>query len=323
MKGWDIVSTIPNIEDDKVITLDENFLNRNRLSWFPTLDYNGFDSTNFDIEFMRRLNLSSKRILSSKGTQESIDMIMGMFGLGRNMKDIDSLTFHEISNIDDYEITEIYYNAYLNINKSLEEIENININRTSFSDPYGIELFNGLPLDILEIEGTSYIIPFYDKNKEYGHELVFQDKGGWCGNNINNYEYFETISYLNVVTNYEELLYITNLNCTKGDIYYVIDITDCAKYNITDIKSHFFICVDETKLGTTQGWLNINLNNKDDVSKKANYLNNIVNTKFGNNPHVGYGLYDKGENYREYMDKPFKYWLETADITNENDYNEA
>ena len=44
--------------------------------------------------------------------------------------------------------------------------------------------------------------------------------------------------------------------------------------------------------------------------EKANYLNNIVPNNIGNNPHVGYGKYDHGNEFIEYMRKPFKYSID-------------
>lgn len=48
------------------------------------------------------------------------------------------------------------------------------------------------------------------------------------------------------------------------------------------------------------------------VFKHLKYLENIVSTNIGNNPHVGYGNYDDGSTYLEYMKKPFKYALDKS-----------
>ena len=44
--------------------------------------------------------------------------------------------------------------------------------------------------------------------------------------------------------------------------------------------------------------------------KKMRYLDNIFSTNVGNNPHVGYGLYDDGSKFIEYMKLPFKHLIE-------------
>lgn len=51
------------------------------------------------------------------------------------------------------------------------------------------------------------------------------------------------------------------------------------------------------------------------------YLEGIFSTNVGNNPHVGYGYYDDGKSFLEYMEKPFKYAIDNSlmsDLNYEN-----
>ena len=48
----------------------------------------------------------------------------------------------------------------------------------------------------------------------------------------------------------------------------------------------------------------------DEHTKKAKYLNSIISSNVGNNPHVGYGTYDEGIEFKDYMEKPFKYCID-------------
>lgn len=320
MMGWDTVSVIPSLEDKSVITLNESFLSENGLKWFNGLDCGGTNSTNIDVSFMRRLLLSSKKILSSKGTIGAIEMIMGMFGLGRNNETNDTNGQKE-----DFEVFERQYKVqvYPSKNENLEnDIIEINANRytTVYDDP---NVFQGLPLNYLMNNDNEYIIPFFDKDKDYGHDLYFQGKGGW-GNLASNKdidEYCETISYLKVVSTFGGLTATSSLDVNKEDIYYVVDISDVPGINdesISQNMTHFFYFngkyVSTSIIGA---WTNILKNDENSIDnttrkmyKKAMYLNSIINTSFGNNPHVGYGLYDNGQYFIDYMTQPFKYYIE-------------
>lgn len=318
--GWDITSVIPSTN---VITLDDKYINDNNIKWFDSLSTNSCNSTLLDVKFMRNLILSSKRIWSSKGTKESIDMVMGLFGFGRD-KD---------SEKSDYDIIEYSYKCNLNeANQNINNIKELNVKRISFADPYNDEIFSGLPIDILNIERNQYVIPFFDKNKDYGHDLYFQCNGGW--GHLDNEDYCETISYLNVVTTIGALLNVSSLDVKAGDIYYVVDISEFrTQFPNNNIESHFFYfkkdrltanmpcsweCIEPEYI-TDNYDDEVNDDNKEKVvyGKKAYYLNNIVNTKFGNNPHVGYGLYDDGKSYEDYISKPFKFYKE--DFVNPDD----
>ena len=78
---------------------------------------------------MKRLLLSTKRIFSSKGTQESIEMAMALFGLGRDVDYTLTEQYYLAESNEDtdnhledlyQEINEMYYiNIYGNVNPKL------------------------------------------------------------------------------------------------------------------------------------------------------------------------------------------------------------
>lgn len=50
---------------------------------------------------------------------------------------------------------------------------------------------------------------------------------------------------------------------------------------------------------------------------RAVYLDSIISTSIGNNPHTGYGHYDLGGEFYEYMQRPFKYYLDNYNLSDE------
>ena len=64
---------------------------------------------------------------------------------------------------------------------------------------------------------------------------------------------------------------------------------------------------DEEKLGTYKY-----------AFAKMSYLDGILSTNIANNPHVGYGKYDDGNTFLEYMKLPFKYLIDNKNIQDSN-----
>ena len=340
--GWDVYSTIPNytVENGKEIqandvVLDDSFLKSNNIFWYKTKNNNMFSFNDANINFMRRLLLSSQYIFSSKGTTASIDMIMGLFGYGET----------------DYDIKEEYrtvvpreYNENIgkegNVKSLGDEIVRLNRlkqNAKIYDDdvtgiPVGSFVYDEIKKDT--IEQTTYLIPFYTQEKMYDGDFTFQSKGGWFynkdidENGTNSFKWSETLSYLHVVSRIGTLLQTNPRALEEGDIYYVASFIDYTDYseNTEELKSNFFVVIDDYSPDKFSSWHNIDLTSesytedkgytKEEIEKyksyaeKANYLNNIIPYTKGNNPHVGYGKYDKGEEYFDYMKKPFKYAID-------------
>ena len=313
MLGWDTKSIIPTnvVDNNGIISLNEdNFINNNNIKWYNATNVNSVNTATTDIEFMKRLLLATKRIFSSKGTQESIEMVMALFGLGRDT---------------DYTLTEQYYfaeakedtddhleNLYYEINQLYSQTENGN-------GGYDTEItaFSNVTLNKVIIGKKKYIIPFYDKNEIYANEIYFEGKGGWGfyddGKKYKN-KYLESVSYLNVVADVESLTQVSSMDVKKGDIYYVVNLEDYPMTYASDgtNATHFFwFRSDHYDTENYDSWKNITkdeLNNRStEYADRARYLYDIVNTNLGNNPHIGYGRYDRGKDYLNKLKEPFKH----------------
>ena len=172
-----------------------------------------------------------------------------------------------------------------------------------------------------EIEGEEvvtqkYIVPWFEKGVEYDGNLYFQMYGGWCQNENDDYE--ETKQYLRVVSKINDLLAIPYSELTNGTIIYVNDIENIGEFikgALPSIGSHYFNLNDRnysnlfTDIQTGNGWFNIPQSDIDDEIRlgiKVSKLEKIIETSIGNNPHVGYGIYDSGEEYLNYFKELFK-----------------
>ena len=293
--------------------------------WFDAVNPNNIDTAKSDIEFMRRLLLSSGRIFNTKGTKQSIDMVMGMFGFGNDEK----------ANVKEYELTEYYYyidEAQLSnyeITKDntekLDLVEEINLYK-DYPKTYD-DIYSGVPLNDVFIGKKHYIVPFYSQSRAYDGDFIFESRGGWgkmknTGEEDNDFKYTETLSYLHVINDFSGLLDLSPSSLNDGDIYYVSNLSNYSEYvNIEGTEetlSHFFVLNEDGKYNPQlpESWSNINMDSLDEADSyniaKAKYLSSIVSSNFGNNPHVGYGVYDGGidDEFKEYMELPFKYSID-------------
>ena len=307
----DVFVTGEFVEDN--IEKQEGFGDRYPNKWFSTNDDNYYGVTHHDIEFMRRLKLSSRYIFSSKGTRHSIEMVFAIFGFGIG---------------DDYVIEEKYRTTIPKpVGDNLSLISDIeSINSTKDEPKFYDDIYSGVPLKDIMIGNSRYVVPFYTQDRAYDGDLYFQMNGGWGKNNCDGYgfcEYLETVSYLHMVMRVENLLDVDPSAIENGDIYYVVNISSYVTQLdgiVPENVSHYFKVVDKYVPSNLSSWENITLNildlEDDDAAahnrdvKMVKYLDGIVSTELGNNPHVGFGRYDDGVEYFEYMEKPFKYALD-------------
>lgn len=321
--GWHIVNTIPVlniIEDDKIISkefgetiiTDECYdKNNNEINWFTNRNKSSFNFIQNNLNFMKKLFLNSNYIFQSKGTRKSIEMIMGLFGFGDEDFEIEEVYYET----EPKEYTKELYDIYINLIETFEGASNEDA-------PQG-----ALPIKIKNFNGNKYYVPFLDYNMNGDADLHFQCKGGWgkFSEDINKNDYTETMSYLKIKYNLNELFTIPPIQTSLNDIFYVIDLTDYVSiYNAEKIPtSHYFVLTDIDNVHNSSGWENIDLENKEHEKYKeyVEYMENIVATNLGNNPHVGYGRYDIGNYYIETMKQPFKYIIENFKPTLGNYYN--
>lgn len=290
--------------------------------WFNARNFAAETMAEQDIRFAKELMLLSKEIFATKGTRQGIDMIMSMFGFG-----------------DTYTLTEKYH--FIDIdNHMYDEITYANLQMASVYDDTGIyeesdnndDEFrdNTVPMGTVELHDIDYIIPYFSDKKKYaGGDVYFQAKGGWGSKTrtlFNQpYDFMETLSYLRVVETVGDLLNVNARTVRNGDIYYVLSLIDLVEYDASPSEpekiSHFFYLADDFNPHLYRSWVNIDMTDDENaMTKTAKYLDNIISTSIGNNPHTGYGNYDLGQMYLEYVKKPFKYYLDNyvldSDIRN-------
>jgi hypothetical protein len=264
----------------------------NLKKWYSTRNSTDIYPDIADNEFMRRMLLSAKRIMQSKGTQESIEMVFGLFGFG---KDVDYTITEEAyfteklirsdecmdGTIDGEEWKGEDWSQTLGVDwKDVDSKDKGDlaeeINRSKDKDI----LYNDYPLSgtaMREVhlgrQNNVYLVPYYDQTQLYDDNLIFQGKGGW-GKMIKNgdndplddmFDYQETLSYLHVVGTVSELLSLNQMALEDNDIYYVVSLSDYTSYdenmpidmnkNVT--MSHYFILRDSADNSNLYSWKNI------------------------------------------------------------------
>ena len=320
-KGWSVTSVIPVIGD---IGYGDTLLGTPPNGWYAGQTPESISCQDMEVEFMRRLLLSSNRIFASKGTCHSIAMMMAMFGLGNDI----------------YSLQEFYWKTQgKSYDDNIGTIEGLNQRKKNNVYIDEDNPFDGLMLKDIMLNGDHVIVPYYTQDKRYNGDVYFQSKGGWgkydndSGRDMtmepdNKYSYSETISYLSIVHSVADLFTINPNEVENGSIYYVANLSDYSLFkelNAGDKISHFFYVINEYEISLPQGWGNVPMDsnteiivNGTDVVKYAKYLDGIISTTFGNNPHVGYGRYDDGSEFIEYMEQPFKYMIDNDYFTEED-----
>lgn len=432
IKGVDVVSTISSDYDINTTITTEQLKNITKSNWWvqdektdKTIKYSQLPRWYVryraedvypdicDNEFMRRLSLSAKRIMNTKGTQQAIEMVLGLFGLGKYDENTNPNGEYILEEEAYYTEKMIRYDecvdgtldgeeSYVGDNWSENKITEFNIDWKKVDSHkkgalaseinankrvdllYDTDPLSGVPMrtELLGRQNVAYLVPYYDSTQLYDGDLIFQGKGGW-GKMVktsdeeqydDKFDYQETLSYLHVVGNIGDML-ATNPNALDANaIYYVVNLNDYTKYDENppmDINggvtmSHFFILVNHYESHKFYAWKNIvvkpqldtngNLqmvnktdfenifggsvgsrdwfysknelpdSDKNDVDKimgcyvyafkKMQYLDNIFSTNVANNPHVGYGKYDDGQTFIEYMKLPFKHLIDEQLIEN-------
>ncbi len=191
-------------------------------------------------------------------------------------------------------------------------------------------------------ENSYYIVPWFDRKQTYNYPFYFQSKGGWGKRSskiinlphlTNKTEletefvdiYGETQPYMKYAKTMIEMTMLNQDSLCEGTICYVTDISDIDKmYEKSQDEdgtfSHYFILKTKELAGYCgyvqnniydgcYGWKNIPVEQISGVTKdgaKVIYLESLKAEYKGNNPHIGYGLYDDGDDYREHFQNLFK-----------------
>ncbi len=173
---------------------------------------------------------------------------------------------------------------------------------------------------------------------------------------LKQYDYLESAVYIDTLQNCSELTQVNMYEIEDKRIYYVMDLSDYADYN-SDVPtdgnlSHYFKLIDIYNPQDFDSWKNIpfKIATSDgiaDVSEAfegnpngyknycnsftafegityddyllASYYDTLNVENIGNNPHCGFGRYDLGTQYYNYLVSPFSfsienYAFETEDI---------
>ena len=280
-----------------------------------------YKSNDANYYYLRNLKLNAGSILSKKGTRQGIEALLGIFGfISKDMWD--KFSSEDKDRYDyDYEIAEYIgvvsdsYDATGAVD-FVSPVESLNMLKGNKStDVYvcgkkegDVDTFEGIPCmaKYVSENGTDvkYLIPWFDKTKDYDGHLYYQQKGGW-GRNEDTGEYIETAKYAIVVSNLQDLVNIPSLRIYDGCVAYVINV-DTDQNNRNSYASHYFELAKKENQAIIGegGWTNV----EDMV--KIYHLDHIIETINGNNPHTGFGNYDNGEEYIEYLRNPLKYTLD-------------
>lgn len=237
-------------------------------------DISGYNASDTNIEFMRRLKLNARYLLSEKGTRKGIEDLLALFGFAKNsgytidetVVLITGSTKGTASDLDcstssTYRGSFLPYETICCYNKQRDDYA------VSDSDPlYGLPM-RGISYYVGANEET-YVVPWFDKNRTYLPNIYFQMNGGWgkCNRkkisnpiapSISYIEatedvklYDETVSSLQYAGTLEEMLYKGNLIVKTGDICYVENIDGIdelyafAPGEISDGFSHYFVLKD-------------------------------------------------------------------------------
>lgn len=254
ISGWDVKSVAP--------TTDETVVADSLYSGVST----EYDSTEANIEFMRRLKLNTRYLLSTKGTRTGVESMLGLLGYEKDK---------------DYTIKEYDY-VFSGEYPTIEQIGEYNTLKSNYNyeDNPDLELF-GLPLkQITVMDGTAvtlnYAIPWFENGREYDEDLYFQMYGGWrCINtetidlpeltdataitSDNGYTiYGQTQNSIRFAETLQEMLELGKAVVKTGDICYVANInniTDMYNQHPEEVQpeenfSHYFYLMDDNYFAT-------------------------------------------------------------------------
>lgn len=274
--------------------------------------------------FLRRLALSSDYIQSMKGTRRGIETLLGLFGY--------VATSAETKTRGEFCIKE-----YVAIVSSVLPYTEAYTIRTMGGDYVNVDeetnFMRGYPVAVVEPDpgniASYYLVPWYDKKQAYDYPFYFQGNGGWGkraekilsnGKRLTNKLvdiYGETQPYMKYATTIEDMLSFDYTTLIEDTVCYVTDISTMDKDYIPSQSdkekadfSHYFILKNKILAGycgfvnndlyNCYGWRNVfqsEIENLNGDGPKVAYLESLIADYKGNNPHVGYGQYDDGEEY--------------------------
>jgi hypothetical protein len=339
--GWDAYNISP-INDDTIRTR----------TLYPDSIFSGYTASDTNISFMRRLALNSDYIQSMKGTRRGIETILGMFGMekggdvgGYDIKEYVAIAtkFPKVNDMLGYLA---YYDKHYYGDDMLAgwPVTEVATNNGTDEDDYIIPWYD---------KNDTYNKAFYFQcrggwesmdEKKINIPITSAEKVYPVGDTD---IYGETLQYMKYAADIFELTGLTTTNLKDGTLCYVEDITDIYKgYNANSDDaaylrslgensgsafSHYFILKShvlsphvgfvDTDYYSCYGWRNVFVSEFDGSSEitcdgmKVLYLESIKTTFIGNNPHVGYGYYDEGDEYLEHYRHIFMHEVEDEEFS--------
>lgn len=273
LSGWEVYNVDKGFEGKNVSLTWGNIYGTGVEKTYTSEDVNNI--------FLRELKLNSKHIFQKKGTVDGMISLLGLFGMeyGEDFEIHEQVAVVK-DNIETKPINEQF---------DMEKLNSLKVSSDTAMEDKGLNTFDGIPFTYVENGANKYIIPWFDSSLKYDGDMYFQMKGGWGKKPSGDCEYDETLKYLIVVNNKEELYTLPAAKRYKGAVCYVED--EGAYYEVRS----------EVDSNTENGWTS-------SVSQsKIDCLNSIIDDFKGNNPHVGFGNYDGGKEYLERIKVPFSY----------------
>ena len=316
LSGWEITSSIATLQSsDKTVT-----------GLFKGENNKVYHLSDVNVQFLKNLKLNSREIFSRKGTKYGLEMILGLFGMTSK----------------DYEINEFVTIATPK-EQSVLSTEKLNVETygmmrkqvaNSMTEPDEDDILEGLPVKIITFEKQvggilktyKCMVPWFTFKNTNGRpqtlngNLYFQMYGGWEKNEDEQYN--ETLNYLGVVENENDLTYVPTSKLHGDDVFFVIN------------KDTYYILRKGKSVGVIgeDGWERIEpvdkIDPEDTESINPAYLeseygkydmlfDSIIDISDGNNPHVGFNQYDDGKEFYEYLKQVFKADIDSCGFTDD------
>ena len=293
--------------------------------------------------FLRRLALSSNYIQSMKGTKKGLETMLKILGFSN----------------DEFEILE--YSAKVKELKRYCDAVNLRVIFDYVNADENTNFMQGYPVALIESSTTegdliTMLAPWYNPKEKYEGNFYYQCKGGWGKMNrikikreiSSNTEieapflYKETEPYMIFANTLDEMLSFPNDRIKDNIVCYVSDINNIDKIykigneDINGAFSNYFILKNtymSTHLGYVEGkcygWKNVKVNEYNGTGPVTNdgkmvlYLESLVQMYNGNNPHIGKGEYDFGEDYLNKYINLFREAIKNGKCDNISDEKKA
>lgn len=272
MNGWEVKNVSP-INDNSLLHIEE----------YPgkSVKVRPEDS---NLEFLKRMILNSRNILSKKGTRAGIEAMYSMFGIF-DLRYGETMEYSGNTETVGYTIEEydVFVNNYItdyagdDEKSDYDKIIELNSKKDSYQkefDKEGDELCGLMVGRIVDDSGVQYIVPWYDMDLFYDGYPYYQMLGGWshrerkdvlvnfgnefvvntqllsdsgCSPDFSIFD--ETVKNIKVVDDFATLNSTPIGFLKEGDIYYVLNIKgayDFYECPETDVDSHYVFFTGST-----------------------------------------------------------------------------